>query len=108
MDPDSDVTNLNAIAFSERDAELPQVINIQVTDSKEKNSSLKANGPLAFQGTRRLLWKPKFHYRVPNSPPLVPILTRLNPVHIHISLISILILFHPRLCACSFLFGSSD
>jgi hypothetical protein len=42
---------------------------------------LEANRFSASQEIPRILWKPKVHYRVYNSPPPVPVLSQINPVH---------------------------
>jgi hypothetical protein len=36
---------------------------------------------LASQGIPRLLWSPKIHYHVQRSPPLLPLLSQMRPLH---------------------------
>jgi hypothetical protein len=54
----------------------------------EQSPSWEANSFSASQEIPRLLWNPKVHYRIYNSPPPVPILSQLSPVHVHPSHIS--------------------
>jgi hypothetical protein len=51
-----------------------------LTGSKEQ-SPWEANSHSASQEIPCLLWNPKVHYHVHNSPPEVSVLTQMQPVH---------------------------
>jgi hypothetical protein len=53
----------------------------------EVTSSWEANRSLDSQEIPHILWNPSFHYRIHNSKPPVPILSQIDPVRAHISLL---------------------
>ena len=53
-----------------------------LTNYMEHRPFSEANRFSASQEIPRILWNPKVHYRIHNSPPPVPVRSHINPVHV--------------------------
>jgi hypothetical protein len=75
---------------------LPQSYRVTKSNSMEL-SNFRRCQLFSYSGTSQILCSPKVHYRVHNSPPLVPILSQIKPLHIPpVSLmVSFLLAFPP-------------
>jgi hypothetical protein len=68
----------------------------------EQRSSLEAKSFSASQEIPPILWNPEVHYRIQKSPPPVPILSQLNPVHAPVPLIKYPFSYYPPIYAWDF------
>jgi hypothetical protein len=55
---------------------------LYLPNSTELRPSWEANSCSSTQQITNISWNPEVHYPVQNSPPLVPILSKLNAIHI--------------------------
>ena len=59
----------------------PTLLTYLLTYSMEHSPSWEDNRFSASQEIPRIVWNPKVHYRLYKWPPLVPVLSQLDPVH---------------------------
>jgi hypothetical protein len=77
----------------------------------ELSPSWGAANCAAIQELPSILWNPKFQYRVHNSPPLVPILSHIYPIHtilLYLSKIHFNIVHQPMSCSSQWFLSFSS